>query len=109
MSFVDELLEYLQERLCRKAIVYSGTSTCTTIACKRKDKDDILLLAVAMHNNYMYAKMVPEKVHQLEWSCSNIFYNPCGLYAFAENVRELVRKLEEKTKLIEAIARYCCV
>ena len=101
MPFADELLECLQEKLCRKAIIYSETPTCTTIACKRKDKDDILLLAVSTYNNYIYAKMVPEKLQQLEWNCSNIFHNPYGLYAFAENIRELVRKLVEKIRLVD--------
>ena len=109
MLFVDELLKCLQEKLCRKAIVYSETSACIVIVCRRRDEDDMLLLAVATHNNYIYAKMVPEKTHKFEWVCSNIFYNPCGLYAFAENVGELVRKLEEKIEMVEAMTRYCRV
>jgi len=78
--------------IMQKATMYSETSACTTIVCRREDGNDVLLLAIATHYNYLYAKIVSEEIG---WGCSSIFYNPCGLYVFAENVRELVGKLEE--------------
>ena len=105
MSSVNELLKQLQEKkLCRKAVVYSETPTCTVVVCKRDD-NNVLLLAIAAYNNYVYAKMVPEKAHQFEWNCANIFHNPCGLYIFAENVEEFVKKFEEKILFVFG----CCV
>lgn len=105
MLSTNELLRQLQEKkLCGKAVIYSETPTCTIVVCKR-DENNMLLIAIATYNNYVYAKIVPEKAHQFEWNCSNIFHNPCGLYAFAENIEELVRKFKEKIALVDI----CCV
>jgi len=100
----EEVAQALVSRgFCEKALMVEETASCGLIYCKRGTP---LLIAVAEHNDWVYAKAVAESVMQPHmWHCAYVFYNPYGLYSFAESIEELAAKIEAKVRHVEAQAK----
>jgi hypothetical protein len=90
--------------VCQKLVEIERTGECRLLVCKRQTTN--LVIALASYSTWVYAKMVPEEgLPGHMWHCDQVFYTPYGLYAFAHTLDELARKIQEKTAMLEAIAR----
>ncbi|MET1102215.1 MAG: hypothetical protein ABWW69_07065 [Pyrodictiaceae archaeon] len=101
---LTELKKILEEKgVCRSLVEVERGGSCILYACKRGDKP-LVLIAVANHNDWVYARLVPELGAPPDyWHCNYIYYTPYGLYAFARSLEELVEKIAGKIRHVDAI------
>ena len=104
MSLRNEFKEVLlRSGFCKKAMVAEEGSECVLYYC---DRSLPLLIAFSTYENWVYAKLVAERlVKPYMWHCSDVFFNPYGLYVFARSLEELVEKFRAKEKLLVAQTR----
>ncbi len=58
-----------------------------------------VLVEIAQGTRALYAKIVPaDRVPPSYWKCGYLGYVPNGLYAFADNVAELARRISDKVR-----------
>ncbi|RUM47361.1 MAG: hypothetical protein DSY37_02960 [Hyperthermus sp.] len=99
----DELKRLLRDGFCDKVVVVEESGSCSLVYCGGRLP---LLLALAKWNEWFYVKAVAEKIVAAHmWHCSDIFYNPYGVYVFRTGEDEVVDALREKEKYIVAQAR----
>ncbi len=92
------------KRVYEKVSVYEAGGECTLLTARRGDT--LHLIAVARHDDWIYAKVAPADALQgASWSCSNLYYTPYGLYSFAHSVEELAEKIAAKQARLRAQER----
>jgi len=103
LSLRNEFKEaLLKSGFCGKAVVAEEGGECVLYYC---DRSLPLLIAFSTYGNWVYAKLVAERlVRPYMWHCSDVFFNPYGLYVFARSLEELVEKFKAKEKLLVAQA-----
>ena len=102
MKGVRELLE--ERGVCSKTVELERSGECLLLACRRDGAT--ILIAVAEHGGWVYAKLVPEEgLPGHMWHCDQVYYTPYGVYAFARSAEELVERVRGKLGLAQAIAR----
>lgn len=106
MTLVSEAAEALARAgVCAKATRVEETPECILVYCRGSGAGD-LLVAIAAHGDWLYAKAVPESlVKPYMWHCSDIFYNPYGLYSFERTADALAEKLRGKLPRLRAQER----
>lgn len=106
MTLVGEAAEALVRRgVCAKATRVEEAPECTLVYCRGSGVGD-LLVAIAAHGDWLYAKTVPESlVKPYMWHCSDVFYNPYGLYSFERSVDALAEKIRGKLPRLRAQER----
>ncbi|AEM37929.1 hypothetical protein Pyrfu_0057 [Pyrolobus fumarii 1A] len=104
-DLAEKLAELLTAKgVYEKVLVDNVTGECAVLVAKRGAT--LHLIALSTHNDWVYAKIaLSDAVPLRAWSCSNIFYTPYGLYAFAHTLDELADKIAGKQDRLEAQAR----
>jgi hypothetical protein len=92
--------------LCGRVGVLEEKPSCVLLYCEKVEDGAGFLVAFSSTDGYVYAKIAPEQaVPAHMWHCSDVYYTPYGLYAFANSVEEVVSKLKSKLGLLRAQAR----
>ncbi len=87
-----------------KIVVESATGDCVLLVAKRGE--DLHLIALAAYGDWLYAKIAhSDALPTTAWTCSNVYYTPYGLYAFAKSLEELAEKIRGKQERLEAQRR----
>lgn len=92
--------------LCSKVVPVEETGECLLFYCRGAFGAFDLLVAVSWYRDWVYAKTVPEElVKPYMWHCSDVFYNPYGLYTFSRSLDGLVKGIASKERLMRAQLR----
>ena len=87
-----------------KVTVYESSAECVLLTARRGNT--LHRMALARHEDWIYAKVAPaDALQAASWSCSNLYYTPYGLYAFARSVEELAEKIAAKQARLRAQER----
>ncbi len=98
------LRDALEGSIYEKVVVDNVGPECAVLVAKRRDT--LHLIAFSVADGWLYAKIaLGDAVPARAWSCSNIFYTPYGLYAFATSLEGLVRKIAAKQPRLDAQAK----
>ena len=103
-ELAERLKEMLEGTVYEKVVVDNVGAECAVLAARRGET--LHLIALGVHDGWVYAKIaLGDAVPPRAWSCSNIFYTPYGLYAFATCLEELVEKIAAKQPRLAAQAK----
>ena len=106
MSWIEEVKEILREQLRVdkiRLIEPHGLEDCYLFVVE--SKDDVFLIGLWSGKRSFYAKIIPAVSTLTKWNCRNLEYTPVGLYAFAEDPRELAQRIIEKFPVVVNISK----
>ncbi len=106
MSWIEEVKEILREKLGAnkiRLIEPRGIEDCYLLIIEVGD--DVFLIGLWSGGRAFYAKITPAVSVPTRWDCRSLEYTPVGLYAFAENPRELAQQIIEKFPIVVNISK----
>ncbi len=106
MSWIEEVKEILREQLKVdkiRLIEPHGFEDCYLLVVEAGD--DVFLIGLWSGRKAFYAKITPAVSVPTRWDCRNLEYTPVGLYAFAEDPRELAQRIKEKFSIVVNISK----